>query len=337
MANFNREELQDRKLSDFSPRQAAPSKNAKPQIVEEEDYGEEEDEGGFFSRVRVLAPVVLIAIVCFISYAWYTDKFAISKNDSDIPFIKANKEDFREKPEDPGGMRIVNRDKRVYDAISGKDNADYSKPENILPAPEKPIPREQIAALNSSKPLIQNKDTENSDIANIEPSAAAPKPDFDYVKEKEDKLGDNTDTSEDNKAAESKEVVRDGQDKKRKEEGSVTKLTQQDVKEVTTSDITDVKMKKINVKTEARKSPSGYRIQLGSYRSMGDAEISWKNLKKKFPKITKDVDYYIEKADLGAKGVFYRLQFAGFESEKDARKTCQTLMQKRQECFFVGK
>lgn len=354
MSDFNRSNLEDRKLNEFKPiiRQPAPDAH-----IEEED---EEETFSSFDRFRLIMPIIVLAIVCFVSYAWYTDKFAISRDSSvELPIVKASIDPLREKPEDPGGMKIINRDKRVYDAISGKDDAKDKKPENILPAPEEPISQEEVAKLTSEKtpttPELINKlpSEDRTEISpeKIAPSAGSNKEPLENItiasrpepqKQEEVKSVEIT-QQEAPKAATIAPVAETKatepplpapvkiEVKEAKPEKIVKAVTADDIKEVTPKKKVAAEPKKT---TQSR---SGYRVQLGSYRSEADAEISWKNVKKKFSSLLDGLGNYVEKADLGAKGIYYRLQISGIKNETEARKICQALTEKKQECFFVGK
>lgn len=65
-------------------------------------------------------------------------------------------------------------------------------------------------------------------------------------------------------------------------------------------------------------------IQLGSYRNTEGAATDWKKLQQKHPELLKGLDMRTQRIDLGAKGVFNRLQ-AGKLSEARAREICDVL------------
>lgn len=334
MSNFNRDELKNKTLAEFRP--------AKPAPQQPEEYYDDDDEATFFDKIKLIVPIIIVAIVCFVAYAWHTDKFAISTSKSDLPIIAANKDPLREKPEDPGGMKIINRDKRVYDAISGKDTDKDARPTNILPAPEEPISHEEIAKKEASPELI-NKIPEQNKSDEKTPDTIANAPITSHSENQEVDTKKTTDTSATTTAAASVPSIKTEpltspitEDKVKNTTPIPAPLTK--TKAVTADDITDITPKKqAPQKKKISKNDSSYRIQLGSYRSTGDAEASWKIMKKKFPDLLANLNDYIEKADLGDKGIFYRLQLSGFKNESDARKICQKLTNQKQGCFFVGK
>ncbi len=91
--------------------------------------------------------------------------------------------------------------------------------------------------------------------------------------------------------------------------------------------------------TTTKKASGGsgkYKIQLGAYRSESAASDAWKAMNKKFSKELGGLSMHIEKANLGSKGIFYRLQAGAFSSEEDARMACNKLVAKKQGCLAVG-
>jgi|GEM_PF-6175707 len=387
MSDFNRNELINKTLAEFRQEHSAtipkPSnlnkpKFHRPQPLEDFNYDAEEEVTGFLEKFKLIFPIIIVAIICFLGYAWYTDKFAISKdNVGQLPVVKASTTPLREKPEDPGGMKIVNRDKKVYDAISGKDNDKETKAESILPAPEEPLSHEEIVKLSPSPSEILNKLPEQEKPVGNETSGMALKTaSVKDIKNNEETgstqpntLAKNTTTDsqipkqaidgkqdipvqalapeKNNKAESAKATVPATQEKPEttlaprpedKNKPVKSEKPKETIKAVTASDVRDVtpKNKPAQIK-KANIVPKGYKVQIGSYRVAGDADASWKAVKSKFPDILSDLNDYIEKADLGDKGVYYRLQLTGFKSEADARKICQKLNSQKQGCFFVGK
>ena len=79
------------------------------------------------------------------------------------------------------------------------------------------------------------------------------------------------------------------------------------------------------VETFEKKNSAGTTyIQLGSMRSHEAAESAWKKMQMDFPAQLRDVTPRIQRADLGSRGVFYRLQ-GGPVSATKAQSICQTI------------
>jgi hypothetical protein len=384
MSEFKRNELINKTLAQFSGARASEPKEKiqnlnipvlhRPLQNEGLDYYAEAESAGFYEKFKLIFPIIILAITCFLGYAWYTDKFAISRdNTGQLPVVKANTSPWREKPEDPGGMKIINRDKKIYDAISGKDNGKEPKTENILPAPEVPLSRSEISKISPSPSEILNTlpEKEPSKQPANEGESALTLADHQTTQisdknnppaENKIESGANSKQPTDSKANNATKIVAsegeaktvpmqasEGLEKNITEKAilphaeiinntSAAEKPKKNAKAVTAEDVTDVAPKKKPAQPKKTiTKPKGYKVQIGSYRVAGDAESSWRDVKNKFPDILSDLNDYIEKADLGDKGVYYRLQLTGFKSEAEARKVCQKLNNQKQGCFFVGK
>lgn len=76
-----------------------------------------------------------------------------------------------------------------------------------------------------------------------------------------------------------------------------------------------------------------YRVQIGSFRSPSDASASWTKATAKHPALLKDLQPYIVEADLGEKGLYYRLQIGAFSGFSKAEGLCQSLKAEGTDCF----
>ena len=88
-----------------------------------------------------------------------------------------------------------------------------------------------------------------------------------------------------------------------------------------------------------KKSPSGtsdskYRIQLASVKSDKLAQVAWKKYRQKFAKSLGDLEPYIEKVLIPAKGTFHRVQ-AGVLNKIKAQNICSVLINKKQPCIII--
>ena len=84
--------------------------------------------------------------------------------------------------------------------------------------------------------------------------------------------------------------------------------------------------------------PAGatWRVQLGAQREMAAAENDWKRISAKYADVLGGLTPAYERADLGDKGVFLRLQ-AGPVTEARAREICDRLKAANQGCLVVRK
>ena len=79
-----------------------------------------------------------------------------------------------------------------------------------------------------------------------------------------------------------------------------------------------------------------WSVQLMSSPNKPAVEKSWTTMSKKYSML-KDLPYEVEKADLGAKGVFYRLKAGSLPTKADATALCSKLKAAGGSCFVVKK
>jgi cell division septation protein DedD len=77
-------------------------------------------------------------------------------------------------------------------------------------------------------------------------------------------------------------------------------------------------------KPEASASSGAYELQIGAYKSQDDADAAWKVYKSKHPSAAAYSED-VHKADLGDKGIWYRLRIGPFSGKADANGACDKL------------
>lgn len=85
----------------------------------------------------------------------------------------------------------------------------------------------------------------------------------------------------------------------------------------------------------ATATAGGYVVQLAAFRDEPSARDAYAKLQKKFPAL-KGLSADIQRADLGAKGIYYRLR-AGYLSKADATALCSDLAAQKQACIVRPK
>ncbi|MBK8158573.1 MAG: SPOR domain-containing protein [Rhodospirillaceae bacterium] len=83
-------------------------------------------------------------------------------------------------------------------------------------------------------------------------------------------------------------------------------------------------------------SESGIRLQLASVPNESDVDGEWKRLRKRIGAPLENLELHVERADLGTKGVFYRLQAGPFADRSAAAATCQDIKAAGGDCLIVG-
>jgi cell division septation protein DedD len=87
--------------------------------------------------------------------------------------------------------------------------------------------------------------------------------------------------------------------------------------------------------TAAASAAAGeYVVQVSSQRSEADAQASFRSLQEKFPSQLGDRTAIVRRADLGAKGIYYRALTGPFASAGDADQFCSSLKAAGGQCII---
>nr|WP_321362115.1 SPOR domain-containing protein [uncultured Hyphomonas sp.] len=83
-------------------------------------------------------------------------------------------------------------------------------------------------------------------------------------------------------------------------------------------------------------SDSGaYMVQVAAFRTQEAAEAAWRKSSTDHPNLFRGAGKRIQRADLGAKGVFYRLRVGGFGQKTEADAFCDALKAEGDNCIVV--
>lgn len=80
----------------------------------------------------------------------------------------------------------------------------------------------------------------------------------------------------------------------------------------------------------------GYWVQLSSATTARASHASWNALVSAHPKLLERQPHAVNRADLGRKGVYYRLQLGPYPNVAQARRICATLRAARVTCILVA-
>jgi hypothetical protein len=77
------------------------------------------------------------------------------------------------------------------------------------------------------------------------------------------------------------------------------------------------------------------RVQLGAVRTESEARGEWERLKRKNTDLLGTLSAVTVRADLGEKGIYYRIQAGPISDTSIADRICSELRQRRQACMIV--
>jgi len=220
-------------------------------------------------------------------------------NTGRVPIILAPKFAVKEKPTDPGGMVVRDRDKLVYDRMAGQQNTGGvpgSVPggaERLLPPPQAPVEPPQSAP-TSLQPSSQGEKPGPKAPLSAVPKTPPPK------------------------------VV----DQPKVAPKAVVKSVSKDPDPVQKAPINS------GVKATGR-AGKGYLVQLSAVRNEANAKTEWARLVKKYPSVLGGLKLVIQRADLGTKGVFYRVRGGWFANRAEAKAVCDELAKRNVGCLLA--
>ncbi len=243
---------------------------------------------------------------------YYVGTQVLTGDDSGIPLIKADKGPVKVRPINPGGMKVPDRDKLVYDRMQG--NGERPRVERLLPAPETPLPPPSRELPKQMEAAAPDPDSAKK-LAAVAPAAGpvAPPP---------AKAG----------------TSRTPPVRTRPLASPGSAAATPTVEEVLAAVRPPPAPKTSAPKTPARGASEApaYRVQLAAVRSLERAQGEWDRLRRKNSDVLGKLVLSVVKADLGSKkGVFYRLRAGPLADEAAARALCAKLTSRKVGCLIV--
>ncbi len=279
-------------------------------------------------RTRSSAPsyivrrcLTLFVIFALIGGGFYW-KFSSSKPTApeEIPVIKADGT-YKQRPEHPGGIDIPHQDVQVYQSLDGKGVMPKDQVEHLLPPPE--TPQASAVAPKAAAPSTPQIESLAPPAAPVEttatPSTVMPAP-----------------------VAAPASVVTTGvpavaSAPKATVSTAATKSTTVAPKAAPANLDQVIK----NVTASVDKSPEdsatlsgGFAIQLASLPDQAAAQATMKKLQVQYAETLGATQLRVVKADLGAKGIYYRIQSQAV-TESRAKNLCAAAKAKNAGCILV--
>tara|TARA_R110000868_G_scaffold293209_2_gene553711 strand:- start:13437 stop:14732 length:1296 start_codon:yes stop_codon:yes gene_type:complete len=80
-----------------------------------------------------------------------------------------------------------------------------------------------------------------------------------------------------------------------------------------------------------------YKVQLGAFRAPELASQAWRQISSQNPPLVGSLAHTIEQADLGERGIYYRLQAGSFETADAAKASCASFAANKIDCIVVAR
>ncbi len=318
--------------------------NERRQKIAEEGFMSYEEHRNDLKRSRsvFIGAVSGLALAAVVGWFALSPRYAV-ENATQIPTIRRPQTAVKVKPENPGGMEILNQDKTVYDIIEKEPQK--AEVESVLPPPEQPIlptinaetiqaqaeaTAEQVNTTAELPPVAESKTVATAEVKTV----VAPKAVVNEVAEqklptiKEASVAQN-EPKEIKAPTAPKEIKAAAQPIAAKPTEAVSKSTASILENIAQN-------KTAEPTSQAAAKGGDWQVQLMSSPNQKAVNSAWSGLVKKHPQLASE-PHEVETADLGSKGIYYRLKAGAFSSRDGADKLCNSIKAQGGSCIVKKK
>ncbi len=261
----------------------------------EDDYRGFEIRDDETARGPLILALAIGVLLIFGAVVWNTYRQGVRTSEYGVPSVIAEDTTFKRAPEDRGGVAVPDVEKRFYDQMDASERVVAE------------VPPQGDEALQGGPPIELRPGRGGSDLADTDPDNGMPK----VVAEQVAALAD---------------------------------LEGGDAAEAPRSAPSVVAEEAVAAIAEPAPPPASeygfvaggiYRVQVAAFRSEEAAEAAWKKSRQGNPALYADADRHIQRADLGSKGIFYRLRVGSFDDRSKASAYCDAIKASGSNCIVV--
>ncbi len=307
-------------------------------------------------RWGIPALIAWVTLSAFAGALWFAYEQGVRRGmETGFPLVRADDGPVKIRPDDPGGLEVPHRDKRIYERMAGGDEAPPEEEARLRPEPEQPVTREALLASSAAEegdaagttaaaeataapvPPPPEATGSASGSSPPAPAAAEPEPETAEASASEPPAAEAAPPPPPPPSAPAETKEKPARKASVAPPPPPSAPAETKEKPARKASVAPPPRQAVASRTEAsgRANRSRPRIQLGSYRSAEEAERGWKRLSAREKPILGDLDPLVARADLGDRGIFYRLQAGPFESVKAARAACARLERRKLGCLVV--
>ncbi|MBL8672544.1 MAG: SPOR domain-containing protein [Alphaproteobacteria bacterium] len=315
----------------------------------EEDQADDLDGEAGDSKLRRFWPigVGVGALAAFGGIVYYTyvsmrgPDAAAPKQVAQAPLIRAEQGPTRIRPDEPGGKEIPNQDSILLNQKGGAGQG-AAKQETIRPQAEAILPRPEpttVPAGSPPPPPLFGRDAkggqpvarqEPAEPAEAQPSSMPPSP-LASGGRSAPAAGMPVAT----KPTDLMPVREVGEARAKAPPAEAATTAPAGAKAARPAPVQQAAKPAETAAQKAAPADGGFRVQIASYRDTGAVKANWDKLQKQHQDLLGSLDMNAERADLGARGTFYRLQAGPFSSKDAAQTVCNQLKQRSIDCIVV--
>lgn len=262
-------------------------------------------------------------------------------DDGAVPVVQADQRPVKVRPDDPGGIAVPFQDKEIYSRLGQGQSeaapAQAPKAERLLPPPEAPLPRPASAPPPPNPAIPEAPDIKppSDSVAVVTPPtgklvAIEPKPEA-----KSPATGSVAPQASTNAQSSPTTGATAGGSSSPPSASSTTAKARSSASPSPTTSPTQNAANIAAAVTPAAGPAAGFRVQVGSVKSDSQAKREGERLKNQHTDVLGPLQLSVHRADLGTKGVFYRIQLGPLTSADAASDVCKKLSSRKVGCLVV--
>jgi hypothetical protein len=229
-----------------------------------------------------------------------------------VRVVRADPSPYKIKPDNPGGLEVENQDKTVYDRVAKSDAP--NRVENLLPPAEQP----------KTPPKVEPKPKPT------EPPVTVKSP----LEEKRDELAAMIASLEKKDAPGEKLVIEEGPAMPRPQAQAKPEPASEP-KPMVPAPPSPPPMNQPAEQAATAAPDAGLQVQLAAAKSEEGAMAEWNRIKTKHPELVGALTPTVIRADLGERGVFFRLRAGILPDKPAADALCAALTADGNACLVV--
>ncbi|MDX2144635.1 MAG: SPOR domain-containing protein [Rhodospirillaceae bacterium] len=256
--------------------------------------------------------------------AWYvmTQQNGAGEGPGGVQIVRADPTPYKIKPEEPGGMQVENQDKTVYDRVAKTDAP--TRVENLLPAPEQPKTPPKVEPKPAPTPAPTPAKSEPPKVEAPTPVAAVPTP-----------AAVPQATAPAAKPDDLEAIMADMKKKSEAQEAAAAQASVVAPVATPPPPAAPIAPAPEQVAAVPATVPGGILVQLAASRSEEAALAEWKRVKTKHEALLGALSPTVVRADLGERGVFFRLRAGPVADKAAADALCASLTAQGDACLVV--